>query len=110
MTRFRTRNLSLVTFRPGGHSLTTTPCAAIASNSSVWAAGYGVSTPQARTATVTPSAASAPRCAAASTPNAPAGDHGQAAGSDRGGELSGHVGAVGGRRPRADDRRPSAGS
>ncbi len=71
ITRLRTRNLSLLTCRPGGHSLTSTPWAAIASNSSAWAAGYGTSTPQASTATVTPSAPSAPRCAAASTPNAP---------------------------------------
>jgi len=39
ITRFLTRNLSRLTVRPGGHSLTITPWAATASSSSVWAVG-----------------------------------------------------------------------
>jgi len=39
ITRFLIRNLSLLTGRPGGHSLAITPWAAIPSSSSVWAAG-----------------------------------------------------------------------
>ncbi len=39
ITRLRTRNLSLLTVRPGGHSLTITPWAATASSSSAWAVG-----------------------------------------------------------------------
>ena len=39
MTRLRTRNRILAGWRPGGHSLTIRPCAAIAANRSAWPAG-----------------------------------------------------------------------
>ena len=45
ISRLRTRNPGRVGARPGGRSLTSTPCAAMASNSSWWPRGYGVIQP-----------------------------------------------------------------
>ena len=71
MTRLRIRNRCRNGSAPGGHSLISSPVSAIRSNSAVLPTGYGRSTPQASTATVSPPAVSAPRWAAASMPNAP---------------------------------------
>ena len=71
ITRLRIRKRCRSGSAPGGHSLISRPVSAICSNSAALPTGYGRSTPQASTATVSPSAASAARCAAASMPNAP---------------------------------------
>jgi hypothetical protein len=61
MIRFLRRNRGRVGADPGGTSATTDPTSAIRARRAEWASGYGRSTPPARTATVSPSAASAPR-------------------------------------------------
>lgn len=71
ITRLRTRNRGRNGSAPGGHSLTSNPASPMRSNSAALPIGYGRSIPQASTATVSPPALSAPRCAAASMPNAP---------------------------------------
>jgi hypothetical protein len=71
MTRLRMRNRGRSGSAPGIHSLTSRPVSAIRSNSAALPIGYGRSSPQASTATVSPPAVSAPRCAAESMPNAP---------------------------------------
>ena len=104
MTRLRTRNLSLLTCRPGGHSLTSTPWAAIASNSSAWAARVGHVHAAGEHRDGHAVGAERAPVRRGVDPEGAAGDHRQAARGDGRGELGRHVGAVGGRGPRADDR------
>ena len=68
--RLRTRKRCRAGVAPGGYSVSTRPVRAMWSISVLWVGGYDRSMPHARTATVRPPTARAPRCAAPSTPSA----------------------------------------
>ena len=67
-SRLRARNRYRAGRMPGGYSLTSSPLPLMRCRSAECPAGYGMSTPPASTATVSPSAANAARWAAPSMP------------------------------------------
>lgn len=103
ITRFRRMKRLGVGWLSGGSSPTTRPCSAMRPMSPAWPRGYGVSTPQARTATVAPCGGEGAAVGRAVDAVGGAGDDDPALSGEAGGEVGRDVGAVRGAGAGADE-------